>query len=110
MAEITFEQFDAVDIRSGTILTAEAIPKSEKMLKLTVSLGESVPRTIAAGIAKSYMPETLVGMRVLVVANLAPRKVMGIESQGMLLAAEAASGASVLLAGCPGVPDGSRLG
>ena len=110
MAEITFEQFTAVEIRCGTILTAETIPKSDKLLKLSVSFGEETPRTIVATLAKSYMPETLVGMRVLAVTNIPPVKKMGIESNGMLLMAQSASGGSLLLAGCPGAPDGALLG
>ena len=66
---------------------AEAVPKAKKLLKLSVDLGEAAPRTIVAGLALSYGPEALLGRRVAVVANLAPAKLMGIESQGMVLAA-----------------------
>jgi methionyl-tRNA synthetase len=69
----------------ATVITAEAIPKAKKLLKLEVDMGER--RTIVAGIATFYRPETLVGKQVIIVANLKPAKLMGIESQGMLLAA-----------------------
>ncbi|MCG8472042.1 MAG: methionine--tRNA ligase [Desulfobacterales bacterium] len=85
--EISFDDFMNVDLRVGTVLDAEAVPKANKLLKLSVDLGEGVPRTIVAGIAKSYTPEEVKGTQVVVVANLAPAKIMGVESQGMLLAA-----------------------
>ncbi len=90
-AEMTFDDFMKADLRVGKILAAEAIPKSEKMLRLSVDLGEGTPRTIGAGIANAYRPEDLVGKSVVVVANLAPRtmKIGKTEfvSQGMVLAA-----------------------
>ena len=85
--EITFDDFQNLDLRVGTVLDAEPIPKANKLLKVTVDLGEGTPRTIVAGIAKSYTPETLKGTQVVVVANLAPATLMGVESQGMILAA-----------------------
>ncbi|BCS96597.1 methionine--tRNA ligase [Desulfoluna limicola] len=85
--EITFDDFQNLDLRVGTVLDAEPIPKANKLLKVTVDLGEGSPRTIVAGIAKSYTPDELKGAQVVVVANLAPAKLMGVESQGMLLAA-----------------------
>jgi len=85
--EITFDDFQNLDLRVGTVLDAEPIPKANKLLKVTVDLGEGAPRTIVAGIAKSYTPEELKGTQVVVVANLAPANLMGVESQGMLLAA-----------------------
>lgn len=87
--EITFEEFQKVDIRVGIILTAEAVPKSKKLLKFSVYLGPELSiRTILAGVATAYAPESLVGVKVLVVVNLAPRNMMGIESHGMLLAVD----------------------
>ncbi|MFM2152773.1 MAG: methionine--tRNA ligase, partial [Pseudomonadota bacterium] len=87
--EIAFDDFTRLDLRVGLVLAAEALPKSDKMLKLSVDLGEGAPRTIGAGIAKAYAPEELVGRRVVVVANLAPRlmKIGKTEfvSQGMVL-------------------------
>ena len=74
-----------MDLRVGRVIKAEAVPKAKKLLKLEVDLGEN--RTIVAGIAGSYSPESLVGKQVIVLANLQPAKLMGILSQGMLLAA-----------------------
>jgi len=82
---IGIDDFASVDLRVATVITAEAIPKAKKLLKLEVDMGER--RTIVAGIANFYRPETLVGKQVIIVANLKPAKLMGIESQGMLLAA-----------------------
>jgi methionyl-tRNA synthetase len=85
-ADITYDDFDKIDLRVGKILEAERVPKADKLLKLTVDLGFE-KRTILSGIAEYYKPEELVGKLVTVVANLAPRKIRGIESQGMLLMA-----------------------
>lgn len=85
--EIVYDDFAKIDLRVGLVVNAEKVPKADKLLKVTVDVGEGEPRTIAAGIALSYQPEELVGRRVVVVANLAPRKLRGIESRGMLLAA-----------------------
>jgi len=83
--EITIETFGQLDLRVATVLHAEPIPRAKKLLKLEVDLGEK--RTLVAGIAKSYAPEDLVGKQIIVVANLKPAKIMGILSNGMLLAA-----------------------
>ena len=83
--EISMDEFAKVDLRIGTVLQAEAIPKSKKLLRLEVDLGEK--RTIVAGIAENYAPEDLIGQNVIIVANLKPAKLMGVVSQGMLLAA-----------------------
>lgn len=85
-ADITYDDFDKLDLRVGKVLEAEKVPKADKLLKLTVDLGFE-KRTILSGIAEYYKPEELVGKLVTVVANLAPRKIRGIESQGMLLMA-----------------------
>jgi methionyl-tRNA synthetase len=85
--EIDKDQFDAIDLRAGKILSAERIPKADKLLKLTVDLGEAAPRTILSGIAQHYAPEDLAGRVVAVVANLAPKELRGILSHGMILAA-----------------------
>lgn len=84
---VSFDDVMKVELRVGRVLTAAAIPKMKKLLHLSVDLGEAQPRSIVAGIALAYTPEQMVGKQVLVVANLAPRKVGGIESQGMILAA-----------------------
>lgn len=85
-ADISYEDFDKLDLRVGKVLEAEKVPKADKLLKLTVDLGFE-KRTILSGIAEYYKPEELIGKLVTVVANLAPRKIRGIESQGMLLMA-----------------------
>ncbi|WP_022851310.1 methionine--tRNA ligase [Limisalsivibrio acetivorans] len=84
---IDFKEFLRMEIKAGKILEGEKIKKSDKLLKLKVDVGDPAPRTIVAGIAKSYRPEELVGKTVSVVANLKPAKLMGVESQGMVLAA-----------------------
>ncbi|OIO27006.1 methionine--tRNA ligase subunit beta [Candidatus Micrarchaeota archaeon CG_4_10_14_0_2_um_filter_60_11] len=86
VATVTYDDFKKLDLRVGTIKAAERVVGSDKLLKLTVSLG-SEERTLAAGLAELKSPEELVGRKIIVVANLAPRKLRGIESQGMLLAA-----------------------
>lgn len=85
MELIGIEDFLKLDIRLAKILSAEKVEGSEKLLKLKVSLGEE-ERTLMAGIAKFYNPEDLVGKKVLILANLKPRKIFGVESQGMVLA------------------------
>jgi methionyl-tRNA synthetase len=86
-SEIVYDDFAKLDIRIGKVLTAEKMEKSDKLLKLTVDTGIDT-RTILSGIAKHYSPEDMVGKQVTLIANLAPRKMMGIESQGMILMAE----------------------
>ena len=90
-AEIVFDDFAKIDLRVGTILSAEKVEKADKLLKLSVDMGSEV-RTIVSGIAEHFKPEELIGMQVSVVANLAPRKLRGIESKGMILLSEDASG------------------
>jgi len=81
---ISYDEFKKIDLRIGLVTAAEAVPKSDKLIKMTVDIGEE--RTIVAGIGKEYKPEQMVGKRIVVVANLKPAKLMGIESKGMLLA------------------------
>lgn len=90
-AEIQYDDFARLDLRTGVIIAAEKVPKADKLLKLTVGLGAE-QRTIVSGIAQHFDPETLPGQPVVVVANLAPRKLRGIESQGMILTAENENG------------------
>ena len=92
----------------ATILAAEPVPKSNKLLKLSVDVGEGAPRTLVAGIALAYKPEDLVGKQVVVVANLQPAKLMGVESNGMVLAASL-DGKPVLLHPEVQVPNGTRV-
>jgi methionyl-tRNA synthetase len=89
--ETSFDDFSKMDIRIATILEAEVVPKTDKLLKLKLDTGLDV-RTVVSGIAAYYKPENIVGQRVLLLANLAPRKIKGIESQGMILMAENANG------------------
>lgn len=84
---ISYDDFKKIDLRIGTILEAERVDGSEKLLKLQVDLGEE-KRQVIAGIAKSYEPENLIGKQIVVLVNLEPRSLMGLESQGMLLAAD----------------------
>ena len=105
---ISFDDFLKLDLRIGTVTKAEAVPKSKKLLKLEVSFGTE-SRVIMAGIAGSFNPETIPGTQVVAVLNLAPREMMGVTSHGMLLAAHAADGV-IVLASCPGAPDGADLG
>ncbi|MFZ2397322.1 MAG: methionine--tRNA ligase [Smithella sp.] len=92
--EIDYEEFAKVDLRVGKILAAEAVPKSNKLIKLKVDIGEE--RTIVAGIAKDYTPADLIGKKVVIVANLKPAKLMGVESYGMLLATDTDNGLTIL--------------
>ena len=94
--EVSFDDFQHMDIRVSTILEAEKVAKTKKLLKLTIDTGID-KRTIVSGIAEYYTPEQLVGRQVLVLANLAPREIKGIESRGMILMAEDALGRLVLL-------------
>lgn len=94
--QVTIDDFSKLDIRVGKVLAAEKMEKSDKLLKLTVDTGID-QRTVLSGIAKHYTPEEMVGKQVTLIANLAPRKMMGIESQGMILMAEDADGKLRLL-------------
>lgn len=93
-AEIGYEDFEKIDLRVAKVLAAEAVPKSKKLLKLKIDMGGE--RTIVAGMAQDYRPEEIVGKYIAVVANLKPTKLMGVESHGMLLAADADNGLVLL--------------
>jgi len=93
-AEIAYEDFEKVDLRVATIIEAEKVPKSDKLLKLKIDMGEE--RVIVAGIGKDYKPADLIGKRVVIVANLKPVKLMGVESRGMLLATDSTEGLTLL--------------
>ena len=94
---ITIDDFAKVQLKIGEIKTADRVEGATKLLRLTVDIGEETPRQILAGIAESYAPESLIGLKIVVVANLAPRKMRGFESQGMLMAATDAEGHAILL-------------
>ena len=100
-SDVSFDEFGRMDLRVGTILAAEKVPKTKKLLKLTVDLGLE-QRTIVSGIAEHFIPEALIGQQVQVLLNLAPREIKGIQSQGMLLMAENADGTLALMQ--PSVP------
>lgn len=89
--ETTFDDFNKMDIRTATIIAAEAVPKTDKLLKLLLDTGLDT-RTVVSGIAQYYKPEDIIGQKVCILSNLAPRKIKGIESQGMILMAENAKG------------------
>ncbi len=89
--EIQYDDFAKLDLKVGTVTAAEKVPKADKLLKLEVDLGFE-KRTIVSGIALHFQPETIVGKQVVIVANLAPRKMKGIESNGMILMAEDSDG------------------
>ncbi len=94
---IDFEHFSAMDLRTGNVLTAEKIEGADKLLKLTVDIGEAEPRQVVAGIAEHYSPEDLPGHPVVVVANLKPARLFGVESQGMVLSAEGPEGLNLIV-------------
>jgi methionyl-tRNA synthetase len=107
---INLEQLRQIDLRVGRVIAAERVEGSEKLLKLQVDLGEEAgPRQILSGVAKWYAPEDMVGVQVVAVANLEPRMIMGLESLGMLLAANREDGAAVLLTALSDVPAGAKI-
>ena len=89
--EIAFDDFMKIDMRVGTIIEAEKVKKADRLLKLLIDTGID-KRTVVSGIAQSFTPEEVIGKKVTVLLNLAPRKIKGIESQGMILMAENAEG------------------
>lgn len=107
--DISFEDFQTMDLRVGTILSAEKVAKTKKLLKLSVDLGFDEPRTIVSGIAEHFVAEALVGQQVQVLLNLAPREIKGIQSQGMLLMAENADGSLSLMQPSSHVRPGSGI-
>src|SRR5207237_5590087 len=107
LAKITIDQFMEIDLRVAEIRTAEKVEKSKKLIKLTVFDGDK-ERTLVAGIAARYSPEELVGRKVVIVANLQPAKLMGVESNGMVLAASI-SGEPSLISVDPSVPAGTKV-
>jgi methionyl-tRNA synthetase len=107
--KIGIDDFSKVDLRVGLVLSAEPVKGADKLLHLKIDIAEPEPRTILAGIALAYKPEELVGRKVVIVANLAPRKMRGIESNGMIVAASLEGGKPVLAAFLEDVPIGARL-
>jgi methionyl-tRNA synthetase len=105
---ITIDDFAKIELRVGIVKVAERVPKADKLLRLEIDIGTEV-RQILAGIAEAYAPETLVGRKVVIVANLAPRKLRGLESNGMIVAASLEGGKPVLAGFLEDVPVGARL-
>jgi methionyl-tRNA synthetase len=107
--QITIDDFSKVDLRVGQVLSAERVKGADKLLHLKVDLAEAEPRSIVAGIAEAYAPEALVGRKVVIVANLAPRKLRGLTSNGMIVAASVEGGKPVLAGFLEDIPVGARL-
>lgn len=105
---ISFDDFSKVELVVGTILEAEEVEGSEKLIKMQIDLGEEKPRQILGGIKSHYLPEDLKGKQVVIVANLEPRKLMGFESQGMMLVADGEDGL-VFLSPEKQVPAGTKI-
>ncbi len=105
---ISYEDFSKMDIRVGTILAAERVPKTDKLLKLTIDTGLD-RRTVVSGIAACYEPEKITGRQVCILVNLAPRQLRGIESQGMILMAEDADGSLKFIGPAESVKPGSGV-
>ncbi|MEK7507589.1 MAG: methionine--tRNA ligase subunit beta [Patescibacteria group bacterium] len=112
---MTIEEFRNIDLRVANIISAERVERSEKLVKLQVlagdtdSAGQAVPRQVVAGIGKAYEPEALVGKRIVIVANLDPRTLMGFESRGMVLAAHDENGNPVIVSVAEAAPAGSKI-
>ena len=107
--EVTFEQFGAMDIRTATVLAAERVPKTDKLLKLTIDTGID-QRTIVSGIAQYYSPEDMLGKQICILANLAPRVIRGIESKGMILMAKQGDGSMRFITPQEAVVNGAQIG
>jgi methionyl-tRNA synthetase len=105
---VSFDDFTRIDIRTATILEAEKVPKTTKLLKLKIDTGLDV-RTIVSGIAEYYEPESIIGKQISIVANLEPRKIKGIESKGMILMAEDKDGKLVMVTPAEKVSNGSAI-
>ncbi|HEX5228623.1 MAG TPA: methionine--tRNA ligase subunit beta, partial [Bryobacteraceae bacterium] len=107
--KIAIDDFVKVDLRVGQVVSAERVKGADKLLHMKVDIGEAEPRTIVAGIAEAYAPEQMIGRKVVIVANLQPRKLRGIESNGMIVAASVEGGKPVLAGFLEEIPIGARL-
>ena len=105
----SFEQFEAMDIRTATVLEAERVPKTDKLLKLTIDTGID-KRTIVSGIAEYYTPEQMLGKQICILANLAPRTIRGIESKGMILMARQGDGKMRFITPAEALANGAKIG
>ena len=108
-AEVSFEQFGAMDIRTATVLAAERVPKTDQLLKLTIDTGLD-QRTIVSGIAEYYSPEDMLGKQICILANLAPRVIRGIESRGMILMAKQGDGKMRFITPEEALNNGAQIG
>ncbi len=106
---IAIDDFAKVDLRVGLVLSAEPVKGADKLLHMKIDIGELAPRTIVAGIAEAYKPEQMIGRKVVIVANLQPRKLRGIESNGMIVAASVEGGKPVLAGFLEEIEPGARL-
>jgi methionyl-tRNA synthetase len=106
--KISIDDFAKIELRVGVVKVAERVPKADKLLRLEIDIGTEM-RQVLAGIAETYAPETLIGRKVVIVANLAPRKLRGMESNGMIVAASLEGGKPVLAGFLEDVPVGARL-
>jgi methionyl-tRNA synthetase len=106
--KISIDDFAKIELRVGLVKVAERVPKADKLLRMEIDIGTEV-RQVLAGIAEAYAPETLVGRKVVIVANLAPRKLRGLESNGMIVAASLEGGKPVLAGFLEDVPVGAGL-
>ena len=109
VAKISIDDFVKVDMRVGQVVSAERVKGADKLLHMKIDVGEEQPRTIVAGIAEAYTPEQMMGRKVVIVANLQPRKLRGIESNGMIVAASVEGGKPVLAGFLEDIPIGARL-
>lgn len=107
--EISYDDFVKIEIRVGTVLSAELIPDTDKLLKCTIDFGDFGQRTIVSGIALFRKPEEIIGKQLPYIVNLAPRMLRGVESQGMLLAASPGGDGLALLVPDSPVPNGTKL-
>ena len=107
--ECTIDDFAKMDIRTATVLQAEAVPKTDKLLKLTIDTGVD-QRVIVSGIAEYYTPEAMLGRQICILANLKPRKIRGIESNGMILMAKDRSGKMRFITPEEVMPNGAKIG
>ena len=105
---VSFEDFTKIDMRTATVLEAEKVPNTDKLLKLTIDTGIDI-RTIVSGIAEYFNPQDMVGKQISIVANLEPRKIKGIESKGMILMAEDTEGKLVLVSPLENIGNGSVI-
>ena len=105
---IDIGQFQEIELRTATIVSAERVPDTDKLMRLEVDAGDEEPRQLVAGIAEVYAPEDLPGRRIVIVANLEPATIRGVESQGMLLAASV-DGRPTLVSVPDEVPSGSKV-